>query len=64
MTAKPLIYCTQGFRAHVPRVRDYLWLGRDGMKMNGTNGSQLWDTAFTIQAFTECRIRHEFEVRV
>ena len=46
----------------MPRVRDYLWLGRDGMKMNGTNGSQLWDTAFTIQAFTECKIRHEYEV--
>jgi hypothetical protein len=25
---------------------DYLWMGTDGMKMNGTNGSQLWDTAF------------------
>lgn len=26
---------------HVERVPDYLWMGRDGMKMNGTNGSQV-----------------------
>ena len=28
-------------------------MGVDGMKMQGTNGSQLWDTAFAIQAFLE-----------
>ncbi|XP_070566081.1 lanosterol synthase-like [Ptychodera flava] len=41
------------FKQHVDRISDYLWLGLDGMKMNGTNGSQLWDTAFAIQAFME-----------
>jgi lanosterol synthase len=41
------------FREHVDRIRDYLWMGVDGMKMQGTNGSQLWDTAFAIQAFLE-----------
>ena len=30
------------FKAHVDRIPDYMWMGRDGMKMNGTNGSQLW----------------------
>ncbi|XP_077977961.1 lanosterol synthase-like [Glandiceps talaboti] len=41
------------FKQHVDRISDYLWLGLDGMKMNGTNGSQLWDTAFVVQAFLE-----------
>jgi squalene/oxidosqualene cyclase-like protein len=38
------------FRAHVDRLPDYLWLAPDGMKMQGYNGSQLWDTAFSLQA--------------
>ena len=38
------------FRAHLPRLHDYLWLAEDGMKMQGYNGSQLWDTAFAAQA--------------
>uniref|UniRef100_A0A3P9A229 Terpene cyclase/mutase family member n=1 Tax=Esox lucius TaxID=8010 RepID=A0A3P9A229_ESOLU len=41
------------FQEHVSRIPDYLWLGMDGMKMQGTNGSQLWDTAFAVQAFLE-----------
>ncbi|XP_076198066.1 lanosterol synthase isoform X2 [Aptenodytes patagonicus] len=41
------------FQEHVSRIPDYLWLGLDGMKMQGTNGSQLWDTTFAIQAFLE-----------
>ncbi|KAM6463418.1 lanosterol synthase isoform 2-T2 [Liasis olivaceus] len=41
------------FQGHVSRIPDYLWLGLDGMKMQGTNGSQLWDTAFAVQAFLE-----------
>lgn len=36
--------------AHAARLRDYLWLAEDGMKMQGYNGSQLWDTAFASQA--------------
>ena len=31
------------------RLYDYLWLAEDGMKMQGYNGSQLWDTAFAVQ---------------
>ncbi|KAM4560616.1 lanosterol synthase-like [Fundulus diaphanus] len=41
------------FQEHVSRIPDYLWLGLDGMKMQGTNGSQLWDTCFAVQAFLE-----------
>lgn len=32
------------------RLYDYLWVAEDGMKMQGYNGSQLWDTAFAVQA--------------
>jgi squalene/oxidosqualene cyclase-like protein len=41
------------FKQHVERWFDYLWLAEDGMKMNGYNGSQLWDTAFATQAILE-----------
>ncbi|BAM80160.1 cycloartenol synthase [Cyanidioschyzon merolae strain 10D] len=41
------------FRAHQDRVKDYLWVAEDGMKMQGYNGSQLWDTAFAAQAYAE-----------
>ncbi|KAL8173257.1 UNVERIFIED_CONTAM: hypothetical protein K2H54_043268, partial [Gekko kuhli] len=41
------------FREHVSRISDFLWLGLDGLKMQGTNGSQIWDTAFAVQAFLE-----------
>ncbi|XP_064613807.1 lanosterol synthase-like isoform X2 [Liolophura sinensis] len=44
---------SKAFRQHQFRVADYLWMGLDGMKMCGTNGSQLWDTALGIQAFIE-----------
>ncbi|MES1918358.1 CRISPR-associated protein 1, variant 2 [Bonamia ostreae] len=29
---------------------DYVWIAEDGMKMQGYNGSQLWDTAFAVMA--------------
>lgn len=41
------------FKKHVERWFDYLWVAEDGMKMNGYNGSQLWDTAFASQALLE-----------
>jgi len=41
------------FKKHVDRWFDYLWLAEDGIKMNGYNGSQLWDTAFAVQAILE-----------
>lgn len=45
---------------HVPRVYDYLWVAEDGMKMQGYNGSQLWDTSFAVQAITAAGLAHEF----
>lgn len=44
---------TPAFLAHTARIEDYLWVAEDGMKMQGYNGSQLWDTSFATQAFIE-----------
>eukprot|EP00775_Hariotina_reticulata_P008841 gene8841-9020_t len=41
------------FKKHLPRVYDYLWVAEDGMKMQGYNGSQLWDTSFAVQAMLD-----------
>ena len=41
------------FKNHVERWADYLWVAEDGMKMQGYNGSQFWDTAFATQAILE-----------
>eukprot|EP01113_Clastostelium_recurvatum_P013550 TRINITY_DN1720_c0_g1_i1.p1 TRINITY_DN1720_c0_g1~~TRINITY_DN1720_c0_g1_i1.p1 ORF type:complete len:772 (-),score=162.82 TRINITY_DN1720_c0_g1_i1:108-2333(-) len=48
------------FRKHGERLVDYLWLAPDGMKMQGYNGSQLWDSAFWIQAVAESGLGNEF----
>ncbi|XP_015232464.1 PREDICTED: lanosterol synthase [Cyprinodon variegatus] len=50
------------FKEHVSRIPDYLWLGLDGMKMQGTNGSQLWDTCFAVQAFLEAGAQDDPEL--
>lgn len=35
---------------HLARLPDYLWRADDGVKMQGYNSSELWDTAFAVQA--------------
>lgn len=45
---------------HMMRVQDYLWVAEDGMKMQGYNGSQCWDTSFAIQAISECNLLDDF----
>lgn len=37
-------------RRHRERLEDFLWVNSEGMLMNGTNGVQVWDTAFLTQA--------------
>ena len=37
-------------RRHRDRLHDYMWLNREGMLANGTNGVQVWDTTFVTQA--------------
>lgn len=41
------------FKEHVKRNPHYLWMGAEGMMMNGTDGSQLWDATFIAQACAE-----------
>lgn len=53
---------SKAFAQHKHRVADYLWMGRDGLKMNGTNGSQLWDTSFMVQALIESGFKDDFKV--
>ncbi|KAK8943606.1 Cycloartenol synthase [Platanthera guangdongensis] len=51
---------SEAFKLHLPRIHDYLWLAEDGMKMQGYNGSQLWDTAFTVQAIISTGFCEEY----
>ncbi|MDP2436605.1 MAG: terpene cyclase/mutase family protein [archaeon] len=51
---------SEQLRRHVARIPDYLWLAEDGMKMQGYNGSQLWDTAFSVQAILATGLTDEF----
>ena len=51
---------SEQFKKHKQRWYDYLWLAEDGIKMNGYNGSQLWDTAFASQAIVETGLAEEF----
>lgn len=51
---------SEAFKKHLPRVQDYLWVAEDGMKMQGYNGSQLWDTAFAAQAILSTGLADEF----
>lgn len=50
------------FQKHVKRWYDYLWVAEDGMKMQGYNGSQFWDTAFALQAVWESGLEASFPV--
>ncbi|KAL8499866.1 hypothetical protein ACS0TY_019752 [Phlomoides rotata] len=51
---------SEAFKLHIPRINDFLWLAEDGMKMQGYNGSQLWDAAFAIQAIISTELVEEF----
>jgi len=48
------------FRRHIARVDDYIWVAEDGVKMQGYNGSQCWDTSFTVRAMVEGGLAEEF----
>ncbi|XP_030971551.1 cycloartenol synthase-like isoform X5 [Quercus lobata] len=53
---------SEAFKLHLPRIFDYLWIAEDGMKMQGYNGSQSWDTSFAIQAIISTNIAEEYGV--
>ncbi|KAJ0343176.1 hypothetical protein KNSL1_010403 [Colletotrichum chrysophilum] len=44
---------SERLRLHREKIDVYLWMGTDGMTCNGTNGVQVWDTAFAVQAAVE-----------
>ncbi|MCB0510682.1 MAG: hypothetical protein KDC82_07935, partial [Bacteroidetes bacterium] len=48
------------FNKHVEHWKDYLWLAEDGIKMQGYNGAQFWETAFTMNAMNESDLGSEF----
>lgn len=54
---------SHSFQQHLYRVPDSLWLSHRGMMMCGTNGVQLWDTAFAVQAAIETGL-HELPENV
>ncbi|KAI7752719.1 hypothetical protein M8C21_019626, partial [Ambrosia artemisiifolia] len=47
-------------KLHLSRVKDYLWIAEDGMKMQGYNGSQLWDAVFAVQAILATNLDKEY----
>ena len=51
---------SEAVKKHIPRIADYLWVAEDGMKMQGYNGSQLWDCAFSVQAIVATGLADEY----
>ncbi|XP_021296977.1 cycloartenol synthase-like [Herrania umbratica] len=51
---------SESFKLHLPRILDCLWIAEDGMKMQGNNGTQLWDTAFAVQAIISTGLADEY----
>ena len=57
-------WCVDGpesiaFKKHQRRRADFMWLGKEGMMMTATNGTQLWDLAFVSQAIVESGLAAE-----
>ena len=50
---------SHSFKRHLDRLNDYMWVKNEGMLMNGTNGVQVWDTSFTIQAVVEAGLAED-----
>ncbi|XVE98878.1 hypothetical protein REPUB_Repub03eG0147100 [Reevesia pubescens] len=51
---------SKAYKCHLSRIKDYLWVAEDGMKMQGYNGSQLWDVSFSIQAILATNLVEEY----
>ncbi|KAB5531448.1 terpenoid cyclases/protein prenyltransferase alpha-alpha toroid [Coniochaeta sp. 2T2.1] len=46
-------------RRHRERLEEDLWVNKDGLHCNGTNGVQSWDTAFAIQAIMDAGLTED-----
>ncbi|KAJ6828150.1 cycloartenol synthase 2-like [Iris pallida] len=51
---------SDAFKLHLPRVHDFLWLAEDGMKVKTTDGCQIWEMAFAVQAIISTDLSEEF----
>ncbi|XP_057447339.1 cycloartenol synthase-like isoform X2 [Lotus japonicus] len=51
---------SEAFKCHISRIKDYLWVAEDGMKMQGYGGSQIWDVAFSVQAILATNLVDEY----
>ncbi|XP_065623510.1 cycloartenol synthase [Quercus suber] len=51
---------SEAYQCHLERIKDYLWVAEDGMKMQGYNGSQLWDVALAAQAILATNLADEY----
>ncbi|KAJ3010899.1 Lanosterol synthase (Oxidosqualene--lanosterol cyclase) [Thoreauomyces humboldtii] len=47
------------FKLHKEHCLDYIWMSESGMHFNGTDGSQVWDTAFFSRAMCEIGLAKE-----
>ncbi|CAI2178279.1 19794_t:CDS:10 [Funneliformis geosporum] len=52
---------SEAFKLAKERLIDYMWMSSEGMMMNGTNGSQLWDTALAAQAIIDAGLGNNVE---
>ncbi|PQQ11008.1 cycloartenol Synthase [Prunus yedoensis var. nudiflora] len=50
---------SKAYKNHLSRIKDYLWVAEDGMKMQGYNGSQFWDVALAVQAILATNLVNE-----
>ncbi|KAJ2919534.1 hypothetical protein MD484_g877, partial [Candolleomyces efflorescens] len=50
---------SESWRLHEVKRRDFMWMGAEGMMVCGTNGSQLWDTGFIVQALVETGLANQ-----
>nr|XP_027066054.1 cycloartenol synthase 2-like [Coffea arabica] len=51
---------SNAINSHLARIKDYLWVAEDGMKMKGYNGSQLWDAALAVHAIIATNLQDEY----
>ena len=53
----------ESVQRHRDRMHDFLWMKNEGMLVNGTNGVQVWDTEFLIQAIVEAGFAQDEEFK-
>ncbi|EHA57490.1 lanosterol synthase [Pyricularia oryzae 70-15] len=46
-------------KRHRERSQEFLWVNKEGLMVNGTNGVQCWDTAFAIQAVMDAGLTED-----